>query len=353
MFLVDAHEDIAFNALTAGRDFLESVWSDRASLDGALPPQGLRMVGLPELQAGGVGLVFATLFTAPERASGPFRGYRSVQEAYGQARAQLAYYHGLPRLSPYVRLIRSRRDLEALREAWERAQRPEERPVGLILLMENADPVREPEEVHRWFAEGLRLLGPAWRGSRYAGGTAEPGPLTDLGRRLLAEMAAAGLALDTSHLAEESFFQALEAFEGPVLASHSNPRALCGGPHPDRQLSDGMIRALLEREGVIGVVPYNRMLQGGWRRGDPRLPLQRVVEHIDYICQLAGDPWHVGIGSDFDGGFGAESAPEGIETVADLPKIGEALRARGYDEAAVAAILGGNWLRWLEGVLPE
>jgi membrane dipeptidase len=197
----------------------------------------------------------------------------------------------------------------------------------------------------------VRIVGTAWGGTRYSGGTNAPGPLTPDGRDLMAELDRQGIALDTSHMAEESFWQALRLFNGPVIASHSNCRRIVP---TDRQLTDEMIRAIVDRDGVVGVVLYNRFLDGTWpadgRKADVRL--EAVVRHIDHICELARDARHVGIGSDMDGGFGVEGIPAELDSSADLPLIGQALVSAGWSTAEAQGVLGGNWLRWLETTLP-
>jgi len=195
----------------------------------------------------------------------------------------------------------------------------------------------------------LRGVGLSWAaGTRYAGGNGNPGPLTDLGRELLRAMADDHLLLDLSHLWEEAAEEVLDRYPGPIVASHANPRAFVDSP---RQLSDRLIERIAERDGVVGIVPYNRMLEPGWRTSEARLPLQRVVEAIDYVCQLLGSADHVGLGSDFDGGLGVESVPREIETIRDLRKLIPLLEARGYAPAAVTNILRDNWLRCLRAAL--
>jgi len=159
------------------------------------------------------------------------------------------------------------------------------------------------------------------------------------------------MILDVSHLSDEACLQAVDWYDGPIIASHSNPRALAPGA---RQLSDDMLKAILAREGVIGVCLNNAMLRRDWRRGDRKeaVTLADVIAAIDYICQVAGDAQHVGIGSDFDGGFGAEAAPAEIDTIADLSKIAAELEARDYARADIEAIMSGNWLRILRQALP-
>lgn len=213
--------------------------------------------------------------------------------------------------------------------------------------MENADPILEPRQFEYWYEHGVRIVGPAWRATRYSGGTGEPGRLTKLGHELLEVMRHFNAILDLSHMAEAAYFEALDRYDGVIIASHSNPRYFC---NTDRHLSDVMIRRLAERDGVMGIVPYNLFLSDHWqpRAGKTVIGFERVVDAIDYVCQLLGDTRHVGIGTDFDGGFGAESTPDGCDTVADLWGLRTILSARGYSDADIVAILGGNMLRQLQ-----
>jgi membrane dipeptidase len=347
--LVDGHQDIAFNVVNHRRDFLRAVAETRAA-EGERAEE-IAMLGLPDALAGGVGLVFGTLYVAPASAAHLSGGkvYRTADEAHAQALEQLSAYRRLAG-DPRVCLVARRAELAALRAGWDGGQ-PR---LGIVLLMEGADPIRTPSEAVDWYAAGVRIVGPAWGATRYCGGTGAPGPLTAEGRALMGAMHRAGLALDVSHMAEESFWEALELFDGPVLASHSNCRALVPGPRDDRHLSDAMIRALMARDGVVGVVLYNRFLDPEWTlvRGKQAVGLDAVVRQIDHVCQLAGDVHHVAVGSDFDGGFGSEAAPRELDSIADLGRIGEALAGAGYREADIDAVLGGNWLRALERVLP-
>ncbi len=352
MYIVDAHEDIAWNVLVLGRDVRRSALETRHLEEGTGIPQlnGLCMVGLPEWLAGGVATVFGTIFAAPARRGSPeLHTYTTSEEAHALGQAQLDFYNRLADECDQVALIRTCADLDNVLTSWE-SETPQ---VGIILLMEGADPIREPAEADRWFEQGVRLVGLSWAtGSCYAGGNAVPGRLTDAGRELLAVMADLGLILDVSHLAEESFFEAVDRFEGWIVATHANPRARVPGP---RQLSDEMIRRLVERDGVIGIVPFNRFLQPGWVKGNAKsaVTVADVAAAVDHVCQVVGDAAHVGLGSDFDGGFGAESAPAELDTVADLACIGPALGELGYGDEDIAAVLGGNWLRLLRAALPE
>jgi membrane dipeptidase len=365
LFLIDAHLDIAYNALEWERDIRASVIQTREReaqdhQDYQHPDAagGITMVGLPELRQAGFGIIFSTLMAFPWESASQEVGsqytqtqtYSSRDEASRVAHQQLAYYQQLAR-ERGISLIQAQSDLLSLLAQWQQASpQDEHRPVGLVLLMEGADPIRTPGEAEKWWLAGVRLVGLAWNtGSWYAGGNVTGGPLTQAGRELLAHMQRLGMALDTSHLSEESFWQAMESFQGPVLASHSNCRALV--PRT-RELSDEMIRAIVERNGVVGISPANFFLVPGWSRNRKPVSLQQMVAHIDHVCQLARDAHHVGIGSDLDGGFGRNEVPTELETIGDLLLLGDLLRGAGYSPDDVGDIMGGNWLRFLKRVLP-
>jgi membrane dipeptidase len=351
---VDGHLDIAYNVVSAGRDFTRSVAATRQIEQPPSEAMGSCTVGLPDLLGGGVGLVFGTLFTLPASAMSSDlpreRVYTTPEEAHAQAVEQLEVYRRLAAGRADVSLIATRAELAELRAAWARG----ERRLGLVVLMENGDPIREPGEAAWWAAQGVRIVGPAWQATRYCGGTKMPGPLTPLGRALMPELERAGLVLDVSHMAEESFWQALDRFGGAVIASHSNCRALAPERSADRHLSDQMIKALIERDAVIGAVLFNGFIAAEYQNDDPkrRFPVARLVRHIDHICQIAGSARHCAIGSDLDGGLGQEHIPAEIDSCADLHLLAEGLLAAGFRQADVDLIMGGNWLRTLEKTLP-
>jgi membrane dipeptidase len=168
-------------------------------------------------------------------------------------------------------------------------------------------------------------------------------------------MADFGFSLDLSHMDEQAALQALEVYPAAVIASHANALALLKGSESNRHLSDRVLQGLIERDGIVGLVPYNRFLIPGWSPEADReaVTLDRLVAQIDYVCQLAGDAGHAGIGSDFDGGFGLQSTPAGIDTIADLQKLAPLLAEKGYTQEDIAAILGGNWLSRLKQTLPH
>lgn len=359
--VVDAHEDIAWNVLSFGRDYTRSVVDTRAHEVGTpvAGQIGPALLGYPEWARGRVAVVFATLHVAPLRRAThgwETQTYTDAEQAYRLLHRQLdVYLRMVDDHADKFRLIRSRRDLQAVMARWEEGP-DQTRQIGMVILMEGADAIRRPEELPEWYEQGLRLVGPAWASTRYCGGTREPGPLTPDGRRLLDIMADLGMGLDLSHMTDEAIMEALDRFPGVLFASHSNARALLSGsPIPERHLSDLAIRRIAERSGVIGAVPYNRFLKGGWKPEDGRevVPLARLIQQIDYVCQLIGDASHSGIGSDFDGGFGLDMAPLGLDSVADLRLIGGALAEAGYRQSDVEAILGDNWLSLLTRLLPE
>ncbi len=214
--------------------------------------------------------------------------------------------------------------------------------------MESADPILVPEQLPAWKEAGVRIIGPAHYGpGRYAGGTSTELGLGFEGKHLLREMDKLGILLDLTHFSDEAFWEAMDGFTGFVLASHNNCRALV--PH-QRQFDNKQIRALTSREGVIGVAFDNWMLRPGWTRGardNERVTLAHVADHIDHICQLAGNSQHAAIGSDLDGGFGREQSPSDLDTIADLQHVAEILSNRGYNDPDIASIMHGNWLRLL------
>ncbi|MGE5612273.1 MAG: dipeptidase [Bacillota bacterium] len=331
MLIVDAHLDLACNALR-GRNLLKPAAEQMADADGT------PAVGLPDLHRGGVGAFCATIFCEPAIRPGD-KGYRTAEQAHAEALRQLHWYQQLEQTG-HVRLVRRGSDL--LRANSHSAP-------SMLLLMEGADPLRTPEEVSSWFEAGLRIVGLAWRRTRYAGGTGTPGPLTAEGERLVRELDACHIIHDVSHLAEQSFWQLMDISDGPIIASHSNCRAIIP---TDRQLSDEMIRALVARGGVIGINFYDRFLVPPNEYGRRQATLADVVRQVRHVCEIAGDVQHVGIGTDMDGGFGREHIPAELETSADLPRVADALAEAGFDEAGIEHILSGNWLRFFSKVLP-
>lgn len=345
MFIVDAHLDLAYNALKYNRDLLTPVETVREKEANQKRPNGTAMVTFPSLQAAGVGIVFGTIFVEPAKGKkgSPTKDliYRNTEEAFLSGQAQLDYYHRLADEAETIRLVGNLEDLDEVESSLQEGKEP---LLGLVPLLEGADPIREPAEAELWYERGLRVIGLAWDDTRYsAGAWRGVGGLTKAGRRLLEIMADFGFILDLTHMAEEATLQALDSYEGAIVATHSNARALVPG---QRQLSDLQIKRIVERNGVIGVVLFNGFLNEDYTKGSSKstVTMENIVAHIDHICQCVGDAGHVGIGSDFDGGFGVEDAPEGIGTHADLELLSSALKEHGYSDDDVAGIMGGNWL---------
>jgi membrane dipeptidase len=355
--IIDSHLDLAWNALQWNRDITETLeqlnarekaMTDRRSRERAT-------VSLPELRKGGLAVVLGTILARAKREVMPTEGFNRINVdfatqdiASAQGQGQLAYYRLLERRHE-IRFIRNVSELDAHWRQWQQTD-----PVGIILAMEGADPIVEPSHAQWWWDQGLRVVGLAHYGkSHYAVGTGDAGPLTEKGIVLLREFERLGMILDLTHSSDPSFFQALDVFSGPVLASHNNCRVLCPG---DRQYSDEQIRRLIARDAVIGVVFDAWMLYPGWEVGKTSrdaVSLDAILNNIDHICQLAGNTRHVAIGTDLDGGFGNEQIPSGMETIADLQKLAPMLSSRGYSDQQIDAIFHGNWLRFFREHLPK
>jgi membrane dipeptidase len=358
--LVDAHEDLAWNMLSFERDYTLSAAETRQRERGSQIPElnGDTLLGWPDFLHGRVAIIFSTLFAAPARhklGAWDLQCYANAEEAHLIYSKQLDAYDRLAGEHPDMyRKIEKLNDLQSLMQHWERGDTGEH-PVGLVVLMEGAEGVREPGELEEWYQRGVRIIGPAWAGTRFCGGTREPGGFTKEGYALLDKMAEIHFTLDLSHMDEEATLQALGSFQGKIIASHANALALLKESGSNRHLTDRVIQGLLERGGIIGIVPSNSFLRPGWRDSGGRasVTLEYMVAQIDYICQMAGNALHVGIGSDFDGGFGLPSVPIEIDTIADLRKIIPILNQKGYTQTDIAAILGNNWLAFLQNTLPE
>lgn len=369
--IIDGHLDIACNALGCQRDQTLPLAELRRRDAGSTDGRGTAMVSLPQLREANVGIVMATLFARCKADDLPGRtiarentDYVEPCMVHAAAMAQLAYYRALAHRGE-VDIITHARALRDAAEPWQtmpvRLEPAASRRVGLIITMECADPILDPDDLHRWVEAGLRGLSLAHYGAaRYASGTPRPdaatqadgnGPLTHDGMQLLHAMRELPLALDLTHLADASFEQALELFDGPVYASHANCRALCDTP---RQLTDEQIRRIIERDGVIGCVMHNAMIRTGWQpeHGRQQVSLRHVVDHIDHICQMAGSANHVAIGSDLDGGFGSETCPVELESIADLHRITALLSERGMSDQDIALFNHGNWLRFWQRIMP-
>lgn len=361
--IIDFHEDLAWNILNLNRDYTQSAYKIRKTEENSPIPEfnGNTLLGWDEYQTGKVAVVAGTLFCAPKRLDqGKYatRVYETPQQAHQCYRDNLDVYYRLTDDHPEkFRLLLTQSDLSSHLAIWENHLDEKSDvlpPVGILILMEGAEGVRDPAEVEQWFEWGVRMIGPAWAGNRYCGGTREPGPLTKAGYELLAQMADLKMILDISHMDHQSARQALDFYPGQVIASHANAEALINDLPTNRHLKDETIQQLIERDGVMGIVPLNDFLDWKWRQhgGRASMSLDHVVAQIDYVCQRAGNTQHVALGTDFDGGFGVESVPAEIDTIADLPKLAPRLTEKGYNEDDIERIFNGNWIRIMKNNLP-
>jgi membrane dipeptidase len=350
MLIFDAHLDLAWNALDWNRDLRLSVAEIRRREQGMTDKaRGGNTVSFPELRRGRVGIFIATLLARLLRPNlmPAIQRYASMEAAYAAAKGQMAYYAAMEKAGA-LRWVKDRATLDKHVAAWESADLDDE-PLGFILSMEGADPILWPGQVQEWWDAGLRIVGPAHYGvSPYAHGTGTEGGLFPQGPALLKQMERVGMILDVTHLSDQCFDEALDIYGGPVLASHHNCRALVPN---QRQLTDEQIKRLIARGAVIGSALDAWMLYPGWVRGTTTpeaagVKLETMIDHIDRVCQLAGNARHAAIGTDLDGGFGREQSPADLDTIADLQRLPEMLRRRGYDEEAIRGIMHGNWIRF-------
>jgi membrane dipeptidase len=403
-FIFDAHLDLAMNAIEWNRDLTQPVSELRRREAGKTdkPDRGRGTVSLPDMRRAGIGLCVATQIARVDHdAWSPVFGWRSQAQAWAMTQGQLAWYRAMEEAAEMVP-IRDRAGLERHLALWN-AENAEQRtpnaerqptegrqpntltqplrqtsnaerhdpdnerrttnneqpttnheprtlPVGYILSLEGADSLFTPRHLERSFADGLRAIGPAHYGPGvYAFGTDATGGFPARGKELLREISRLGLILDVTHLSDECFWEALDLHQGPLWASHQNCRALV--PHM-RQFSDEQFRALIARGAVIGCALDAWMLVPGWVRGQTTpqssgVTLQHFIDHIDHICQLAGNANHTGIGTDLDGAFGTEQSPQDLDTIADLTKVPALLSARGYSASEISGIVSGNFIRFL------
>lgn len=348
--LFDAHLDLAWNALDFNRDLRwtqEKIRRREVDLnDFVFRTRGT--VCLPEMRRGRVGLCVATQIARMVPFFGRLPGYASQEQAWAATQGQLAWYREMEAGGEMVQI----RDLPALDRHMALWESPDHAalPVGYILSLEGADSIVSMHHLEQSYADGLRALGPVHYGPGvYGHGTDDEGPLTARGHELLREMDRLGIILDATHLCTESFWDALKRFQGPVWASHSNCRVLSNW---NRQFDDDQIKELINRDAVIGMAFDALMMVHGWtyRRSRPQdfdLKIEHICEHIDHICQLAGNTRHVGIGSDLDGGYGTEQTPLDLDSIVDLTRLSNLLLQRGFKPAEVESIFSGNFIRFL------
>nr|WP_295872360.1 membrane dipeptidase [uncultured Chitinophaga sp.] len=351
MFTIDAHLDLSMNALEWNRDLRQPVTAIRKREAGLQdkPDRERGVVAFPELRKGNIGLVVATQigrYVAPDN---PLPGWHSPEQAWAQTQGQLAWYKAMEDAGEMI-MIKDLPSLEQHIALWNDGTPNDSKPVGYILSLEGADSLVTIDHLHRAYQNGLRAVGPAHYGpGRYANGTDATGHLNEQGRQLIREMERLNMILDATHLCDDAFWDAMDIFNGAVWASHNNCRALV---NHNRQFSDDMIKILIQKGAVIGGALDAWMMVPGWVRTQStpegmQCNLEKLIDHMDHICQIAGNTLHVGIGTDLDGAFGKEQCPYDLETIADLQKLPDMLSKRGYKAADIENIMHGNWLRFL------
>jgi membrane dipeptidase len=352
MFAIDAHLDLSMNALEWNRDLRLPVASINAREKGLTdkPDREKAVVSLAELRKGEIGLVVATQIARYVAPGNNLPGWHSPEQAWAQTQGQLTWYKTMEEAGEMVQI----NDLSTLNNhlaLWQNSEDHSKLPVGYILSLEGADSIVTIEHLEKAYNNGLRAVGPAHYGpGRYAPGTDATGYMGEKGQALLKEMERLNIILDATHLCDDSFWEAMDHFNGHIWASHNNCRSLV---NHNRQFSDEMIKELIKRGAVIGLALDAWMMVPNWVRGESTpigtgCNLEVMIDHIDHICQLAGNTLHVGIGSDLDGAFGREQCPYDVESIADLQKIPTLLIKRGYNEQDVKNLMHGNWIRFLK-----
>lgn len=344
------------NAMEWNRDLRSSVADINAREAGKsdLPGRGRATVSFPSLRAGGIGLVVATQIARYVAPGSSLPGWHSPEQAWSQTQGQLAWYRAMEEAGE-LEMIRDRSSLERLLERVPQVDASWTGPIGYVLSLEGADSMVQPDFLERAYAYGLRAVGPGHYGpGRYAHGTNATGQMGEQGVELLRRMDHLNMILDATHLCDDAFWQALDLYHGPVWASHNNCRSIVDH---NRQFSDDMIRALIDRDAIIGAAMDAWMIVPGWQKNvstpeGTGCTLDRLMDHVVHICSIAGNCRHVCIGSDLDGGYGREQCPSDIETIADISVIPGLLRARGFSDEDVRAMMHGNAIRFLRNALP-
>lgn len=352
-FIIDGHLDLSMNAMEWNRDLRQPVSQIRERETGQTdkPDRGNNTVSFSAMRKGNIGLCFATLIARYAKPNHPGGGWNSPQQAWGMTQAQLSWYREMEREGE-LKQIKNKADLSNHLNDWHTNLAYQS--IGYLLTLEGADSIVTPDHLHIYHENGLRAIGPAHYGpGTYAWGTNSDSPLSEKGKWLLKAMDDLNMVLDMTHLCDTAFWEALDLFKGPIWASHNNVRAIVDH---NRQFSDEMVKAIIERDGIIGMALDAWMIVPNWERGvsSPQglgVDLDKAIDHLAYICELAGNTNHVAIGTDLDGGYGKEQGPLDVDTIADLQKLPDLLSKRGFTQMDIEQILRKNWLRKLNQVL--
>ncbi len=358
MLTIDLHLDLAWDALFWNRDLTLTPEEVRRQEETEQPQvaegfdTGICTVTFPEMRRGRVGLMLSTIMSRIEpRSDRRCDGMRTQEQAMAVGRGHLAYYQAMTRrgeIQPVLGLA----DLEEAEAAWK--EPTDTTPIYHVLSMESADPIINPDDVGWWWEQGLRVVGPAHFGhNTYIHGTGTEGGLKPPARDLYRAMQDVGMILDITHMADQAVYESFDLWDGPLIASHCTCRSLVPG---QRHLKDDMIQEVIRRNGVIGLVfcqffidPdvdwFQRPSRHDWVS---RCSMDDLIPHVEHIADLAeGSLDNIAIGTDMDGGFGAEITPTDVDTIADVPGFADVLLKRGYSETIAANVLSGNALRML------
>jgi membrane dipeptidase len=355
MFIFDAHLDLSMNAMEWNRDLRLPVQAIRESEKGMndKPDRGKNTVSLDAMRNGNIGLCMATQIARYVKPNNPLPGWNSPEQAWAQTQGQLAWYLAMEDSGDMIQIC-NKSQLKKHLNNWDNDN--QNTPIGYILSLEGADSIVNLSYLEKSYEQGLRAIGPAHYGpGTYAFGTDSIGGIGTKGKELLREISRLGIILDVTHLCDQSFWETMDVYQGPLWASHNNCRALVDH---NRQFSDEQIKEIINRKGVIGAVLDAWMMVSNWERGittpkSANVSLQQMIDNIDHICQIAGNANHVGIGSDLDGGFGTEQSPYDLDTIADLQKVPDLLNKRGYSSSDIEQIMHKNFIQFLTSNLPK
>ena len=312
------------------------------------PDRGKNTVSFEAMRRGNIGLCVATQIARYVKPDNPLPGWNSPHQAWAQTQGQLAWYKAME-AAGHIKQISNKKALDTHLKNWETDK--DNTSIGYILSLEGADSIVNLEYLEKSYEQGLRAIGPAHYGpGTYAFGTDSVGGIRTKGKELLKNIQRLNLILDATHLCDQSFWETMDVYDGPVWASHNNCRKFV---NHNRQFSDEQILELINRGAVIGIALDAWMMVPNWVRGKSTpekmgVTLEQMVQNIDHICQLAGNTLHVGIGTDLDGGFGKEQSPADLDTIADLQKVPELLANKGYNSEDINKIMHGNFVNFLK-----
>ena len=353
-FIIDIHLDLSMNAIEWNRDLTQSVLQINAQEKDLIdkPDRGKATVSLQAMREGNIGFCVATQIARYVKSNNPLPGWNSPTQAWAQTQGQLAWYRAMEKVGEMIQII-DKKGLQNHLDLWSSSE--PNKPIGYLLNLEGADSIVTLDHLHRAYKQGLRAIGPAHYGpGTYAHGTNSEGGLGTKGKELLNEIEKLNMILDVTHLCDQSFWEAIDHYNGKMWASHSNCRSLVSN---QRQFSNLQIKELIARKAIIGMAFDAWMMIPKWQKGisDPKksgLVIETIIDHIDHICQLSGNSNHIALGTDLDGGFGKEQCPYDLETISDLQKMDVLLKKRGYSENDIQKILNQNAINFLMGALP-